>query len=468
MEKNKITIKHTPSVFQIEKNSLIIGIVFGLFFAFSFYAFMYMSRESMRIMSITPEYDLWALTDKEVHFYNFIFALIAVITALSIVFTFWIDRPKKLFAKRNYIRASILNDQRFMTWGFLSWFSKAAFLFGLFYGDVFNGGFYVFGLYPEYIYLFIFFIVVIYLHLWMAIRLKMRGSFKWMLSTAAIITALSFGLSKINFIDYKAFNDRYLEKNVFHKYNLELPKSKVLERLDQRSLIEWVHIVKDSNNRPSIIHYTDQIYLNEIPLKVHERMERLPFNLRKRFFCQLTIDKNIEMEFVNKVKDELSKSGVVNIGYAIVPANSIYDQKFYRNYTFKMWLPPKEFNLPYPAPPSLYEYHLNDFENIIKLSADNFGYLYINDVLTKDSEIKNTVQSLIQQNSDYAITLETQNNMKFSTYFKLLSNAKDAVYELRDDYSMEYFGKHYNDDIPKVERDEIRRKYPFSFIEINP
>ena len=73
---------HTDTeLFEIPKSRLIMGLFAGLFFAFCYYAFMYLTRETFRFASLTVDYDLWILTDNEVRFYNLIFAFISVIFA---------------------------------------------------------------------------------------------------------------------------------------------------------------------------------------------------------------------------------------------------------------------------------------------------------------------------------------------------------------------------------------------------
>ena len=133
-----------PKIFKIPRIKLITGILIGLFYSFAFYSFLYLIREVFRILSVTEDYDLWILTDKEVDFYNLFFAFISVIISQSVCFAFWFDRPRGFFEKRHYRTTTIVNDQRVLNWYFLSWFSKLAIVFGIMFGLAFHGGFYVF------------------------------------------------------------------------------------------------------------------------------------------------------------------------------------------------------------------------------------------------------------------------------------------------------------------------------------
>ena len=207
-----------PITLHIPKPRFTIGILIGLSYSFVSYAFLYLMREFFRVFSLTEDFDMWILTESEVYFYNFFFAFVAVIVGQSVCFSFWLDRPRKIFGNRHFRRTKIINDQRFLHWYFLSWFSKLAFLFGILFGHLFQGGFHDFSLYPDYNFMFVMIVVVLFLQTWNSIRPTFRRkSFKWMLASAAIVSIVAFGLSRINLIDYKAINQNQLEKNKLAK-----------------------------------------------------------------------------------------------------------------------------------------------------------------------------------------------------------------------------------------------------------
>lgn len=108
-----------PDFFKVSRIRLIVGIATGFLFSFAFYAFLYLLRELLRLLTITQNYDLWVLTDREVHISNFVFALIAVVLAQAFTIAFLLDRPKRVFEKSNLMRTSIINDQRGLNWYFL-------------------------------------------------------------------------------------------------------------------------------------------------------------------------------------------------------------------------------------------------------------------------------------------------------------------------------------------------------------
>lgn len=450
---------------QISRYKIIIGILVGLLFSFSFYSFLYLSREVLRILSVTETYDLWVLTDNEVEFYNLIFAFISVILGQSVVFSFWFDRPKSIFGKKNYRKTTIINDQRALNWCFLFWFSKLAIFFGIFC-LTFPGGFYVFNLYPDYNYIFILILIVLFLQTWNTICLTLkRKCQKWMLISATLLTIVAFGFSRINLIDYKTINQNYLQKNIHYSYNLELPETDSYERLFRRSSRETIYIVEtktqQTDNKPVIVVNNEEIALEKLHEKIVDwQSKRNKYDMHH--IVRLHIHKSIKMDFINQVKNELTKSGVSKIAYAVIPTNREYDRKYYQDCSFSMILP--NWNADWLNPKTIYK-DLNKIQNIIEVKQTESEYL-INGSLLKTNRIKDVIKELIQNNSDYIIKYHVNDKARFSDYFRVLSATKEAINELREEYSETTYSKQYDDIIGYEEEAEVRQKYPYLIFEI--
>jgi len=446
---------------EISKFRLIVGVLIGLFYSFAFYSFLYLMREVFRILSVTKDYDLWILTDKEVNFYNLFFAFISVIISQSICFTFWFDRPRKLFWKGKYRITTIVNDQRVLNWYFLSWFSKLVIVFGIMFGFAFHGGFYVFSFYPDYNYIFIFIIIVLFLQTWNTIRLTFKQkSLKWMLISAVIVSFVAFGLSRINLIDYKAINQNYLKKNICYNYHLELPETDSYENLYRPSLIENIYFVKSKKQieiEPLIIidnNETDLHKLNEIIMDWQSMRSEyeLPYMI-----YQLHIDKTIRMSFVNQLKNELAKLGCTRIAYAVVPKNPEYDIRYYNNFSFQTRI--KNWGSDCFNSKKIYN-DLNKFQNIIEIKQNALGKCFVNGKAVEIDKIKQVIRHLILNDSDYIIKFYVNDNVEFSEYFKVISYYREVVNELRNEYSNVTYLKQFNQ-LDNEERNEVKQKYPF-------
>lgn len=340
MTLNKTFLYKEPDFIELTKCRLIIGVILGLLYSFSFYSFLYIIRETFRVLSVTEKYNLWVLTENEINFYNLFFAFLAVIIGQSVCFVFWFDQPKKIFGIRNHRKTAIVNDQRFLNWYFLSWFSKMAVVFGIFFVFVFHGKRNVFSLYPDYSYVSILIIITLFLQTWNTLRLTyIRKSFKWLLTSIVSVSVLSFGLSKINLINYKGINNSILSKNIHYQYKLDLPFSYLYEKAEERlSLVEDIYVVCSKNDslnlKPFIVADNKIFPLDSLRYKINDwQSERdsaeIPFMVYR-----LYVHREIKMDFINELKAELSGLGISRISYAVIPQDASFDSPYYHDVAF--------------------------------------------------------------------------------------------------------------------------------------
>ena len=286
---------------KISRTRFFSGIVLGLLYSFIFYSFLYLVRESLRGLSITERYDLWILSTEEVSFYNLFFAVVSVIIGQSACFSYWFNRPKQVFQKTKNKRNRIVHDQHFLNWYFLSWFSKITLIFALIFGYTFEGGFYTFSFYPDYKYLFLLIVIVLFLQTWNTIRLNLGSiSLKLMFVSAVVILLVSFGFSKINLIDYKAFNKIVLSHKIEKSYNFVLPESDSYVELKNKNLINRFYFVEDTiTKRPIILKDKKEITFKEISREISSFNNYISDYEIPYITYQLHIHKDIKMKFVN-------------------------------------------------------------------------------------------------------------------------------------------------------------------------
>ena len=148
------------------------GIVVAIVMSLTFYAFSCVMLEAFRVVSITPEYDMWVLGDKERSCYQLFFAFVSVILAHSFCLAYWFDGSRHIFEKGHRSAVMIVNGQRNLNWYFLSWFAKVVLCWLVLI--TFPGWFYVLPFYPGLTGLFILIILVLVLHPWVAMRLAFK------------------------------------------------------------------------------------------------------------------------------------------------------------------------------------------------------------------------------------------------------------------------------------------------------
>jgi len=469
MIQNRKVLRPNINHLEISGFRFYAGLIIGLFYSFSLYAFLYMGREVFRILSIQQNYDLWVLTDSEVNFYNLFFAFVSVIFGQSFCFTYWIYKPKKFFSRINFRRDTIVNDQRVLMWAFLSWFSKLAVVYGIMFGFSFRGGYYTFSLYPDYKYIFVLVIIVLFLQSWNTIRQTFkRTSLKWLIVSALIVSAISFGMSMINVVDYNKLNESILQKNIHHNYILELPESATYSRSERLSLVENIYVALpkggDKSTGPVIVIHSEEVALADLYHKINQlRLNRDDVD-RKFMTFQLFIQKGIDMGYVNKLKHELSKAGHSQIGYMVTPINPKFDQKYYVHFSFKMKLPgidSKKYSIH-----DAYQY-FSKYKNSIEIKQLETDDCLVNDTLVELEKLKKMLKTQMQRNSNYAIKFYVNDSVDFSSYFKVLVYSKEAVNELRDQYSLSMYSRKYDELFSEDEMDDVQKKYPYRIIELS-
>ena len=453
--------KRTPSP-EIPKKQLIFGLLIGFFVAFISYSTLYIFRETFRYLSITYDFDLWILSDVEVNFYNLIFGFFAVILGQSAFFSFVFNRPRALFERKHYLKTLIVNDQGFLNISFLFWFLNLSLLVVLFFGITIQGGFYLLNFYPEYNYLFIFLIIVLFLQTWTTIRrLYKRKSVKWFFISVLLLTLSAFGLSKINLIDYKAINEICLQKNIIHSYQINLPESTWTENWRTSNWIRKKHIYIATENQKPVFIIDDKRVEADSLSKIFLDWKNSDFMLQRFPICKLYISQEQKMSVVNNLKTELSKNGINQIAYAVIPTQiADYDKRYY---------PKKEINIyiPYISDENVIYYYNNAhlYSNIIEVESFN-EMLILNKKSLSAEEFKLQIKKSIIENPDYIFKHIIDDNNSFAEYIKVHSLLREAIGELRDGYALFKYGEKWDDILDIDSMEEVRKKYPLQIIEM--
>lgn len=465
-------LRNSITTDQLSQKRLIIGVLIGLFVSFVFYALQYTIREAVRFSSISDDFDIWVLSHSEVNFYNLVFAFISVIVGQSVCFLFWFDRPKKILGLRNTRLRSIINDQRALNWVFLSWFSKVATTYGILFGVAGIGGYYTMSFYPDYNYMFILIIMVLFLQTWATLLLVYKKKAqKWMVISAILVSTLSFGLSKINFIDYRSINESIEGRRLDVKYQLKLPESEIYTMASIYSRYSRMSLVHQKMNA---IENEPLLFINGKPStfeEIPERMISIKSNLEEyepfRMSPRLHVHSEVKMKYVNKVKRELAKTDIALLKFAVVPKNSKINDKYYNHLEKTSFETVNQFH-------HLFDYQkakerMNNYSNVVVIEIIKSKVL-INGSLVESNDLKEIIQENILKNSDYGLELCYSEDTTFDVYFEALGTIKHAIVELRDEISLKKYGYKFSElrtveNQMEKEYHEIITRYPFRFLE---
>ncbi len=206
-----------PNLLEIPKKRFLESVIYAFIAAVSIYSFLTLIRYIMRSMEFG--FHNWALIldDYSIRFWqNINFALIAVVLGNSIGIINLFKKPFNLGINK-LKRASIINDQFFLGFGFFHWFIKFFYLFFIFIIELF-GIYFLNDLWWLGILLFL----TLYLNSWKTIILIYRtATYKYMALNFLILVFITVLLANTSVWDYKALDRSLINTNP----PLDLPMS---------------------------------------------------------------------------------------------------------------------------------------------------------------------------------------------------------------------------------------------------
>ena len=443
---------------------LVSGVVVALLMSFVFYFFSCAMLEAFRVMTVTPEFDIWVPSEKERSFYQLFFAFVSVILAQSFCMAYWFDGPRRFFEQRHRWAVQIVNGQRNLNWYFLYWFAKVLLCWFCIFS--FPGAFYAFSLYPDFKHLFILLIIVLFLHPWVAMRQAFkRKTVKWIALSAALVAVLAFGMSRINVVDYKSLDNTFLSRNVPHRYNLELPETDAVLKMQRASLSKIVYLVQDKvEPEPQCLVIVDGKIVDLPTFSGSMEDWRLCHNEADipLLTCCLNIDKKVKMKDVDEVLQVLADIRFYRIQYAVVPKHRELDVRYYNFLALHtMRLPIRFYG------DSIYQQWVEgvgEIPNQIMVTSYGAEIYDVNGNLVEGTECKTVFKDLIRQDLNYIIRFKVDDEMLYGEYITVMASVMEALNDLKEEYAMERYMKHWTQLSPD-EEEEVYYRFPFRFFE---
>ncbi len=290
---SRLSFKRVPT------NWVVISIIIGLLSTLSIYSFLYTLNEVFRLFSSGYDNTPYIFSSSERSFYNLFFAGLSIVFGNSIAILSLVSRPSRAISRLNPIRKRILNDQIFLNFSFSYWFVKIGLVFGIIAMCCIDVNF--LPSFKFYAYLLLF---VLYLESWKALsRAIPKHRIKIQLLHLVILFALSFGLSRIDIVDYKSIDNGLLENNPI----INLPNSKFHdEPLDWRN--PRISFKVELDIKGDLAIYTEnkkRIDLNDITSVIVNESKNLREELINHILVQISADKNLDIKHIKKIEAEL-------------------------------------------------------------------------------------------------------------------------------------------------------------------
>lgn len=462
MQKSVLTRVEIPTL------RFVFGIVAGILFAPIFYSFMYVLREVFRVFSLTDTYDIFILEDSAIRFYNLFMAFVSVIFAQSFCFSIWFDRNNTYINRLRIRRSAILNDQRGLNWIFVFWFAKIAFVVFLFFGFSVKNGYRYFDLYPNYNWVFIMIIFLLFFNSWNSLRLQFKTSInKLFLISIPIVIGFSFGLAQIDVIDYQGINKIANDKNILKDYKLEIPEAENWTFCINKSLIEHIYVVshkKDSGETEAVIIIDNNVVelsklCEVIRLKQSERsIEQVPF-----ISFVFHVDVDVTMDFIYRIKDECHKCNVYRFSFSVKPTTQENNYSESGNAVYTLFWP--DFSKFKDDELQQFNLENESINNKIDISVISDNKFELNGQIVERKNLRYRIYQLISASELYLIRVNFSSLERFANYLYMRESAHSAIKMLRNDFSNKEYGCDY--DRLEVEiQDSVNSTFPLRILEI--
>ena len=326
------------------------GIVLGTGFSFFLYYLFYYFRETVRVL--TGYFDsniLVVLTPQENFYYNLFYGSIAAIIGFYVFTHFVVSNSLDRIKPRRKVRQrQILSDQAFVSWTFLSAFSRFTAVIGIFYLAMplqFDIDFL-----REFWLLLVLIPVVLFLNGWtIIVKTFGRRAYRWFLYTTLYVAGLSLSYASVNSFDYQRINHAISTYGGDKAFGITVPRSQSQELLRRRSLTVDLYMLNDSVDSMSPVLYWDdattKIRIDEIADYVEQERSTLHESERARLVANLHIDGRVALRWVNRLKQALRKTGLSNIHYATAAKHSKYPSYYP---LFENWGIPQTLFMYYP------------------------------------------------------------------------------------------------------------------------
>lgn len=441
---------------NISSKRLILAITIGLISALTIYSFFYVLAESFRVMSSGFERFPSVLNETDRNYYNLFFAGLSLIFGNSIFILLIFSRPERIISRSNPNRRRILNDQIFLNFNFGYWFAKIGLVFGVFSMCCME-----FNFMPNFKFLSLILLVVLYLESWKNLsRIYIKKRLKYQVLHLIILIILTFGLSRLNIVDYRAIDKGLLARNPIVK----LPFSNFYNDHRSRNYAELnIKVDLDENSQLKMFVYDHWILLNELPSIINSERAAIREELIPFLSVRISANKNLNIKEIKKVEAELYSINQQKIIYDVL-TDDLSSSRFDKRGVIKRISP---FSLKYkdvnniPQPPIVIPQTSRIYTDTLVIDVGK--EIKVNNANISKEMLLRKFKNHINGNTIFRYNYTEKAN--YQDYINILSTHYQAAYDLRKREQIIFLNPFESNNAYKKEQKELRKKYPILLLE---
>lgn len=442
---------------NIPISKIVLAVVIGICSSLVIYSFFYVLRESFRVMSIGFDYVPQILSEENRNYYNLFFAGLSVIFGNSIAFNFIFSKPQQITHRFNSKRKRLLNDNIFLSFNFSYWFTKIGLVFGVFSMCCME-----FEFLPYFKNMSFLLLIVLYLESLKAFGQLLSNSqrLKFVLIQFSCLLLVTFFLSKLNVVDYRALDDMLLKKNPI----IDVPYSSFYnDDKDYRRTIQ-LKLQVDENNKITIYANDEKWFLKEVPeiilgQRASMREENIPY-----LIVDIIAEENIKIDIIKDLELLLYSVNQRRVSY-LVRTDDLLFSRFERRGIKKM-ITPNIPNFNKEPPNFLHQVYYNANTNITDTIRVQIGknILFDNKQVVNIEDLENNFFQKYSKTT--AFEYDYQEDATYQDYINVLGAHFSAVYKLREDKQTVFLNNPYEwNELYKEEQDELRKQFPIRILE---
>ncbi|MEA3460532.1 MAG: M56 family metallopeptidase [Bacteroidota bacterium] len=244
--------------------------------------------------------------------------------------------------------------------------------------------------------------------------------------------------------------DHYLNQN---SMDLDLPYLFQYRLMDSENLMCRVGLGKDGDSEWALTFNGKQVTLDEMTGLVESEKERVFMLDQSRFTVMFLVDRDVPMSQLDKVRQELRRTGSLHIAEGGYPHGDLaLSPLLYHSVALPRVLPPLEAKMLNKKEME----KLGDMLHTIDLTARN----------STPGEVDEKLRKFIESKEDgkYVISLEYDGDIPYGQYVESVDMVWKTVYSFRNKLAMDRYNIPYDklgDDIQK----DLRRTYPMALSE---
>jgi biopolymer transport protein ExbD len=335
-----------------------------------------------------------------------------------------------------------------------------------------------FQFYPDYWYLFVLLIIVLFLTQWMKARIFFKGkSFKWMAITGCVQLSFSLGLSQIPIIDSKEIDSAILKNTPGYYCSYELPNAAISFPTYRNSLTTNVYFGISKQNNDSLVllgGHRNPVLLNLASISnwITQEKELLVESEQDLLMIQLYADKHIKTKKIKELIKSLRLSRFRYIKLMTSPKERYGLPWFNRPFCEEIY--PRDTSSQYPPSPSCY---LSDvLKNLNKISVDlKENKFWIKGITVSEFSFLIQAKSHIRQNGKNSFfEIFVDNESDYDHLIKIHELIRRAYAEIwQEEIKIKYSKivsfeeldlRNYNPELEKAKL-YVRGKYPLNYLQ---